>query len=140
MRKFLQRCVAFVVAALAVVLVRRVVFVWVVAFHRMIGHAAPLMLPPSTPAYLFNASKQLGYLNPEPDRWRSRTESAIDPALDRAGAPEHFIDLEMAPPAVLDAALSARDRFGYLDTLRAAKIDGVVMGLLPFKMLEMSQQ
>ena len=140
MRKHLQRGVALVIAAAVVVLVPRFVFGWGEAGHRMIGEAAALMLPPSAPAFLLNASKQLGYLNPEPDRWRSRTESAIDPALDRAGAPEHFIDLEMAPPAVLDAALSARDRFGYLDTLRAAKIDGVVMGLLPFKMLEMSQQ
>ena len=140
MRKHFRRGVALVVAAVAVALVPRFVFGWGDAGHRMIGEAAALELPPSAPAFFLKASKQLGYLNPEPDRWRSRTESTIDPALDRAGAPEHFIDMEMAPPAVLDAALSARDRFGYLDTLRAAKIDGILMGLLPFKMLEMSQQ
>ncbi len=140
MRKHLQRGVALVAAAAAVALVPRFVFGWGEAGHRIVGEAAALKLPPSAPAFFRNAAKQLGYLNPEPDRWRSRTESSIDPALDRAGAPEHFIDLEMAPPAVLDAALKARDRFGYLDTLRAARIDGIVMGLLPFKMLEMSQQ
>ena len=140
MRKYLQRAVALVVAVVAVVLVPRLVFGWGEAGHRMVGEAAALKLPASAPAFLLKASKQLGYLNPEPDRWRSRTEAGIDAALDRAGAPEHFIDMEMAPPAVLEAALSARDRFAYLDTLRAARIDGVVMGLLPFKMLEMSQQ
>jgi hypothetical protein len=140
MRKHLQRGVAVIVAAVAVVLVPRFVFGWGEVGHRIVGEAAALKLPPSAPTFLRDAAKQLGYLNPEPDRWRSRAESSIDPALDRSGAPEHFIDLEMAPPAVLEAALKARDRFGYLDTLRAAHIDGVVMGLLPFKMLEMSQQ
>lgn len=140
MPKLVQRIIACLVGAIAVMLLPALVFGWGEAGHRMIGEAAALNLPPSAPAFLRKAAKQLGYLNPEPDRWRDRAESSIDPALDRAGAPEHFIDLEMAPPTVLDAALKARDRFGYLDTLRAAHIDGVVMGLLPFKMLEMSQQ
>jgi hypothetical protein len=140
MRKHLRRVVALVLAVVAVAVVPRFVFGWGEAGHKIVGEAAARMMPPSAPAFFRNAAKQLGYLNPEPDRWRDRAESSIDPALDRAGAPEHFIDLEMAPPTVLDAALKARDRFGYLDTLRAAHIDGVVMGLLPFKMLEMSQQ
>jgi hypothetical protein len=46
----------------------------------------------------------------------------------------------MAPPSVLAAALKAPDRYGYLDTLAAAGVKGVVMGLLPFRMLELSQQ
>src|SRR5689334_25392046 len=99
MRKHLQRGLTVLVAAVAVVLVPRLVFGWGEAGHRMIGEAASLMLPPSAPAFLRNASRQLGYLNPEPDRWRDRAESAIDAALDRAGAPEHFIDMEMAPPS-----------------------------------------
>jgi hypothetical protein len=64
----------------------------------------------------------------------------LDPALEGATAPDHFIDMEMAPPAVLAAALKASDRYGYLDTLGAAGVKGVVMGLLPFRMLELSQQ
>jgi hypothetical protein len=110
------------------------------AGHRLTGEAAALELPPSTPAFLRNASRQLGYLNPEPDRWRNRAERTLDPALDGATAPDHFIDMEMAPPTVLAAALKAPDRFGYLDTLAAAGVKGVVMGLLPFRMLELSQQ
>src|SRR3954471_20256246 len=92
------------------------------------------------PEFFRNAARQLAYLNPEPDRWRSRVESSIDPALDRGTSPEHFIDMEMVAPNVLTAALSARDRYGFLDTIAAAHANGVVMGLLPVKMLEMSQQ
>ena len=77
------------------------VFAWGDVGHRITGEAAALALPPSTPAFFRNASRQLAYLNPEPDRWRERAESAIDPALDRATAPEHFIDMEMVPPRVL---------------------------------------
>jgi len=124
----------------AITVVPPLVFAWGDVGHRIIGETAALKLPLAAPSFLRNASRQLGYLNPEPDRWRSRTESSIDPALDRGTSPDHFIDMEMATPVVLAAALNARDRYGYLDTLAAAHIDGVVMGLLPFKMLEMSQQ
>ena len=140
MRKHLRRWAAVGAAAVAVLAIPALVFGWGDAGHRMIGEAAALKLPAAAPQFLRNASKQLGYLNPEPDRWKDRVESNIDPALDRATSPEHFIDIEMAPPAVLGAALKARDRYGYLDTLSAAHINGIVMGLLPFKMLEMSQQ
>lgn len=130
----------FVLAGAGVVVVPALLFAWGDAGHRMTGEAAALALPPSTPAFFRNASRQLAYLNPEPDRWRERAESAIDPALDRATAPEHFIDLELVPPAVLANALKARDRFAFLDTIAAAGKQGSVMGLLPFKMLEMTQQ
>jgi hypothetical protein len=129
-----------VVATVALIAVPAFVFAWGDAGHRLTGEAAALELPPSTPAFLRNASRQLGYLNPEPDRWRNRAERTLDPALDGATAPDHFIDMEMAPPTVLAAALKAPDRFGYLDTLAAAGVKGVVMGLLPFRMLELSQQ
>jgi hypothetical protein len=140
MRNQLRRSTAAAAAVVAILAVPALVFAWGDAGHKMIGEAAALKLPPSAPAFLRSASKQLAYLNPEPDRWRSRVESSIDPALDRAGAPEHFIDLEMAPPAVLTAALRARDRYAYLDTLSAAHVNGIAMGLLPFRMLELSQQ
>jgi hypothetical protein len=91
------------------------------------------------PAFFRNAVKQLAYLNPDPDRWRERGERAVDLALDGAAYPEHFIDFEMATPAVLSAALKGPDRFAYLDTLAAAHVNGVKMGLLPFRMLELSQ-
>src|SRR5215475_5428492 len=103
---------AAVSAALAVagiVVVPAATFAWGEAGHRITGEAAARALPPSAPAFFRTAARQLAYLNPEPDRWRDRTESSIDPALDRATSPEHFIDMEMVPPAVLTSALKARD-------------------------------
>jgi hypothetical protein len=97
-------------------------------------------MPAATPAFFRQATRQLTYLNPEPDRWRDRAERVLDPALDLGTAPDHFIDLEMAPPTVLSAALRAPDRYGYLDTLAAAGVNGSVMGLLPFRILELSQR
>ncbi len=129
--------VAVVAAALAT---PAVVFAWGDAGHRLIGEAAALKLPSAMPAFFRNASRELGYLNPEPDRWKDRAERTLDPALADGTSPDHFIDMEMAPPTVLAAALRAKDRYGYLDTLRAAGVDGVVMGLLPFEMLEQAQR
>ena len=113
---------------------------WGDAGHRMTGEAAALKMPASTPAFFRNASRQLAYLNPEPDRWRDRGERSLDPALDGATAPDHFIDMDMTTADVLAAALKAPDRYAYLDTLSAARVRGVTMGLLPFRMLEVSKQ
>jgi hypothetical protein len=135
-----RAAVVAVVATAALIAVPAFLFAWGEAGHRITGEAAALELPPSAPAFLRNASRQLGYLNPEPDRWRNRAERTLDPALDGATAPDHFIDMEMAPPNVLAAALKAPDRYGYLDTLAAAGVKGVAMGLLPFRILELSQQ
>ncbi|HEY9225927.1 MAG TPA: hypothetical protein VIP11_04725, partial [Gemmatimonadaceae bacterium] len=129
------------VTTLAAVLVApALLFAWGEVGHRIIGEAAALEMPPSMPAFFRNAAKQLGYLNPEPDRWRDRTESTIDPALGNGGAPEHFIDMEMAPANVLAQALKARDRFGFIDTLAAAGVKASTMGVLPFAMLEGAQK
>jgi hypothetical protein len=117
-----------------------VVFAWGEVGHRISGEAAALEMPPSTPAFFRNAVQQLGYLNPEPDRWRDRGESTFDPALSQGTAPEHFIDIEMASPAVLAQALKARDRYGFIDTLTAASVKASTMGFLPFVMLEWAQK
>src|SRR4051812_9770920 len=74
------------------------VFAWGEVGHRISGEAAAMKMPPSMPAFFRKAVQQLGYLNPEPDRWRDRGESAFDPALSQGTAPEHFMDIEMAPP------------------------------------------
>src|SRR5262245_12249731 len=129
-----------VIALVAVLVVPAALFAWGEVGHRITGQAAALAMPPSTPAFFRNAAKQLGYLNPEPDRWRARSESSIDPALDAATAPDHFIDMEMVSPAVLAQALKAKDRYGYLDTLAAAGVKATTMGFLPFAMLEGAQK
>ena len=67
--------------------------------HELSGRAAALALPNEMPKFFRNAKDQLSYLNPEPDRWKSRDESNIDRGMDSAAAPDHFIDLEWAPEA-----------------------------------------
>lgn len=105
--------------------------------HRLIGQAATEALPDAMPAFFRNAGEQMAYLNPEPDRWRSRTEGAFDRALGNAGAAEHYIDLELVPEGALDAA----DRLAFADSLvmhggeRSAKV-----GLLPYVILELTQR
>ncbi len=114
---------------------------WGDAGHRMTGEAAALSMPGSTPAFFRNASRQLGYLNPEPDRWRERAERTMDPALDGATAPDHFVDLDMVAPEVFAAALKAPNRYAYADTLRIrGHVDAATFGFSPFRMLEMAQE
>lgn len=112
---------------------------WGDAGHRMTGEAAALSMPGSTPEFFRKASRQLSYLNPEPDRWKDRAERDQDRALDGAYNADHFIDTEMAPPAVLAAALKAPHRYAYADTLRKAGVDATVFGYLPFAILERAQ-
>ncbi len=109
---------------------------WGEAGHRMIGAAAAAALPQEMPAFFRQAADQLSYLNPEPDRWRDRAERGLDPAMDDAFAPDHFIDMERVPPG----ALAAKDRFAYLDSLRVAGVEASGAGLLPFGILELSQR
>src|SRR5262249_60999059 len=69
--------------------------------HELSGRAAAMKLPEQTPKFFRKAVDQLSYLNPEPDRWRSRDESNLDKALDSAYAPDHFLDLELVPTSAL---------------------------------------
>ncbi len=116
------------------------IFAWGAKGHRIVGAVAAESLPDSMPAFFRAAADQLAYLNPEPDRWKARAERDLDPALDGAFNADHFVDLEMATPAVLAAALKAPHRYAYADTLRAAGVDAVTMGFLPFSMLELTQR
>lgn len=62
--------------------------------HRMVNHLAATTLPDTVPLFLRSeaAAREIEYLGPEPDRWRSPAE----PELNAAQAPEHYIDLELA--------------------------------------------
>jgi hypothetical protein len=62
--------------------------------HRIVNRLAAENLPAEVPEFLRTqaAIDEIGYLGPEPDRWRSANE----PELNAAQAPEHFIDLELA--------------------------------------------
>jgi hypothetical protein len=104
--------------------------------HRMIGLVAAEALPCDMPAFFREAAPRLAYLNPEPDRWRGREERGLDPAMDGAHASEHYINFELLPPGALDAP----HRFAYLDSLARAGIALPGPGLLPFRILELSQR
>jgi len=104
--------------------------------HRLVGRAAADAVPDEMPDFFRAAVLQLEYLNPEPDRWRDRTERDLDEALNAARAPEHVIDLEMVPPGALDAP----DRFAYADSLAAHGEAGKNAGVLPYQILEMTQR
>lgn len=112
---------------------------WGESGHKMIGLAAAGALPADMPAFFRRAAAQLSYLNPEPDRWRDRGEREKDPALDGATAPDHFIDLEFIPADRLAGALAAPNRYAYLDTLRTLGLNPVAVGLLPWRIVEMTQ-
>ncbi len=58
--------------------------------HTYINRVAAQKIPPSMPLFLRQATEEIAYLGPEPDRWRSPSEFA----LKNAQEPDHFIDLE----------------------------------------------
>ena len=112
---------------------------WGEAGHRMIGLAAAQSVPADMPDFFKHADAHLAYLNPEPDRWRDRVEKDRDGALDGATAADHFIDMEMIPADRLAGALAAPNRFAYVDTLQALGIKATTVGILPYRIIEMTQ-
>lgn len=139
MRPTLRR-IAMLASAAALVAVPATLFAWGDVGHRLTGLAAASKLPNDMPAFFRAASQQLGYLNPEPDRWKDRAESTLDPALNGGTSPDHYIDMDLAPPAVLASALRAPNRLAFGDTLRAAGISAGTMGFLPFAIIEQAQR
>jgi hypothetical protein len=113
---------------------------WGEAGHRITATAAAARLPEQMPQFFRDAGSQLAYLNPEPDRWRQRVESASDAALDGGTAPDHFLDLELIPVTRRAGALAAKDRYAYFDSLRASGVDPAVAGVVPFRILELTQR
>ena len=91
-------------------------FAWGAEGHRYISRVAVEALPADVPAFLRapGAVNAIEYLGPEPDRWRSNAE----PELKDAGAPEHFIDLEIADMV----GPLPRRRYDFFRALTAAQI------------------
>src|SRR5579863_3544414 len=58
--------------------------------HTAVNRVAAQKIPASMPRFLRLAIGEIGYLGPEPDRWRSATEFA----LKNAQEPDHFLDME----------------------------------------------
>ncbi len=107
---------------------------WGARGHGIAARAALSQLPAGMPDFFRQAANQLEYLNPEPDRWRSRDLRAMDEAWKY----DHYIDLENVPAG----ALEARDRFEFLEILFAAGIERPhqYVGFLPWRILELYQR
>jgi len=114
--------------------------IWGEAGHRITAQAASAALPAEMPQFFRDAAPQLAYLNPEPDRWKSRAEASRDRALDGSSSPDHFLDLELIPAADRARALAAPDRYAFSGQLRSRGIDPARAGALPFAMLELTQR
>ena len=104
--------------------------------HEISGLAAALKLPPEMPGFFHQASKQLSYLNPEPDRWRERAEADLDPAV-KAFAPDHYVDMEFVPNGALT---TAPDRYAFIEALVKAGRKPAEAGFLPYHILELFQR
>ena len=108
---------------------------WGLHGHQLSGRAAAMKLPEQSPKFFRKAVDQLSYLNPEPDRWRSSDESNLDKAMDTAYAPDHFLDLELVPPA----AFNAVNRYDFTAELIKAGQKPTTAGFVPFRILELFQ-
>jgi hypothetical protein len=86
------------------------------------------------PGFFRSAADQLVYLDPEPDRWRTR--SMVE--LDQSATYDHYIDLENVP----EEALRAPDRFVYLRILYESGLERPERdaGFLPFRIVELYQR
>lgn len=109
---------------------------WGAHGHEIGGRAAAMKLPNQMPGFFRKATDQLAYLNPEPDRWRDRAESQIDKAMDTASAPDHFLDLELVPPA----ARKAVNRYDFTAELIKAGQKPTTAGFSPYRILELFQR
>lgn len=137
MRRSLLCCTALLLALpLTGLSTRR----WGERGHIIAAQSAVDALPAAMPPFFREARDHLAYLNPEPDRWRDNRERQRDAGMDGAGAPEHFIDVELIPVDRRAGILGARDRHDYADSLRALGERVQTVGLAPFVMLERAQQ
>src|SRR5271156_2690547 len=105
--------------------------------HMMINRLAGEALPKDVPEFLRSkeALDALEYYGPEPDRWKS----PMEPELNAAGFPEHFIDLEWAD---LSGELPRR-RYDYVRALAFAQkshpdlpLSPEKVGLQPYETVE----
>lgn len=103
--------------------------------HEISGLAAAKKLPAEMPKFFRKSAEQLSYLNPEPDRWRSREESNLDRAMDSAYAPDHFLDMELVP----EAAMKAINRYDFTAELIKAGQKPTTAGFVPYRILELFQ-
>ena len=101
--------------------------------HKLSGRAAATRLPKEMPDFFRKSVDQLEYLNPEPDRWRSKLMVEMNEAFSY----DHFLNLEIVPAA----ALGVDDRYAYVAALYQAGVkEPEKAGLAPFRILELYQR
>jgi hypothetical protein len=120
-----------------------IAFAWGSKGHKIVNRVAWQHLPQGMPAFLRapGIGREIEFLGPEPDRWRS----AKEPELSSAQAPEHYIDLELAD---LLGPLP-RQRWQYVHELyaygskhpeRAATMVPEKVGLQPWEATEIEER
>lgn len=125
---------ALIVGAALLVAATPATVIWGAHGHDIVSQAAVHHLPKEMPAFFRDASAQLAYLGPEPDRWRSRGLKEMDDAWEF----DHYIDLENVPEGALDAS----DRYEFIAALYAADIrrPQQFVGFLPWRIIELYQR
>jgi hypothetical protein len=106
--------------------------------HALGSRAAAESLPQGTSDVLSKHVDALVYDGDEPDRWRSRAA----PELDRAQAPDHYIDLECwGDPDTLPP-----DRWAFFKALVASdvkskfQVEPELVGFAPYRVIELEEQ
>jgi hypothetical protein len=87
--------------------------------HTWINEVAAAKQPKDVPKFFTDAGARLGWLGPEPDRWRNQN---AEPELKWSQEADHFIDMEALPA---DFGDFPSDRYRYIKKLyeaRAAKL------------------
>lgn len=109
-------------------------FRWGAAGHTMAARAAVERLPTEMPSFVADAGEQLAWLDPEPDRWRSRELDAMDQGFSY----DHYIDFENVP----GGALAAADRWRFVEALYRAGVNRPErdVGFLPYRIEELYQR
>src|SRR3954447_1749167 len=79
--------------------------------HIWINEVAATKLPKSMPAFFSKAAGRLGYLGPEPDRWRNQNS---EPELKYSQEADHFLDIERWPAEFGDFPTG---RYGFMKKL-----------------------
>ncbi len=139
----LLRSIAARAVLMSLALPTPALFAWGCGGHQMINALAIGALPSDVPTFLTSpaALAEVTYLGPEPDRWRS----PMEPELNAAQAPEHFIDLEYAEMV----GKLPRRRFEFIADLYAAglmhpdlarELRPEKVGLLPYEAVEVFQR
>lgn len=110
---------------------------WGEVGHEIINRAAARASARSAeacPAWLRGAEERLVDLAYEPDRWRIPELAA----LNRAAAPDHYIDWELARG--IDPKKPPPDRYAYARALRAEGAVPAKVGFAPYRVVELCQR